>query len=330
VAVNFPDAPVLNEMFAAAGREYVFNRPVWLFGPGGAMALDSLVPDNGLQGVATAVKLIGENFRSNSQVLVDGVSVPFAYVSPSELRVSITGVQGGPGSATVQVVGDTASDILTYDFIIVTVTSVAPITATMNEPIVVTVRGTDFSAGTQIIIAGAAVPTTFVSATELTANYTPPYHVPATQPPPAVPCSVNVTNAQTPDFSISLTDPRFTIRSCYPDYWSEWVPVNQIEVWGWGLISDQSVCYLDGDAKITRMQFNINDSEYILIFDMENWPANDGYYPLQVLNTGGHWSQGSFDYYVERIGLSDPAVPEPAPTSQKPANVRRPAVQRRR
>jgi hypothetical protein len=174
----------------------------------------------------------------------------------------------------------------------------------MNEPVALTVRGANFVSGDQIVCAGVSYPATFVSASELTATVTPPYFPWTTEPPPPVPCPINVKPTLSGNQSISLTEPRFKIRSMYPDYYSEWVPLeHDVEVWGWGLLDDQSVVYVDGQAAGTRCVLNAVGTEFILIFDIEPVrPPNDKTVEIKVLNKGIHWSVNTWGYWVERIG----------------------------
>lgn len=54
-----------------------------------------------------------------------------------------------------------------------TISTLAPATGVVGTPVSVTVTGTNFVSGSVVEVNGAAAPTTFVSATQLTASYTP-------------------------------------------------------------------------------------------------------------------------------------------------------------
>lgn len=277
--------------------------------------ITAVSPTQSNQGVAFLLTVTGTDFWSATQITINGAAVATTFVNGTTLTTQVAAQPIGPAaSLTVNVksgviLGTNPNQTVTLIDTRTTFTGVSPVAGVQNEAMALTATGTYFTASSQITINGAAIPTTFVSATQLTASYTCPYFAPQELGP--VDFKVNVTGSISPDSNVNCIDPRFKIRSCYPDYWSEWIPVNQIEVWGWGPISDQCVCYLGGDAKITRMQLNAVGTEFILIFDMENWPGSDGYYQVQVLNPGGHWSADNWQFWVERIGLSEtgPAGP---------------------
>ena len=54
-----------------------------------------------------------------------------------------------------------------------TIGSLTPATGVVGTPVTVTVAGTNFVSGSTVEVNGAAAPTIFVSATQLTASYTP-------------------------------------------------------------------------------------------------------------------------------------------------------------
>ena len=126
---------------------------------------------------------------------------------------------------------------------------------------------------------------------------------------PPVPCPVNVKPTLSGNQSISLTEPRFKIRSTYPDYYSEWTPnVNHIEVWGWGVFADDTVVYIDRmggagpEPRSTWIDPNVVGTELILVFDINPAPEYDAMTKLTVLNKGIHWSVNAWDFWVEDIG----------------------------
>jgi hypothetical protein len=186
-------------------------------------------------------------------------------------------------------------------------TSVSPLAGVQNEAVTLTVRGSTFKPADRITINSAAVATTYVSDTELTTNYTCPYF--AATELGQVDISVSVTDTLSPPLIVNFIDPRFKIRSTYPDYYSEWTPnVNHIEVWGWGLMAADSVVYIDRNGgagpepRSTWIDPNAVGTELILVFDINPAPEYDTTAKLTVLNKGIHWSAGSWDFWCEDIG----------------------------
>jgi hypothetical protein len=84
--------------------------------------------------------------------------------------------------------------------------------------------------------------------------------------------------------------------------------VNHIEVWGWGIMGDDSVVYIDRNGgagpepRSTWIDPNLVGTELILVFDINPAPEYDTTAKLTVLNKNRHWSAGSFDFWCEDIG----------------------------
>lgn len=269
--------------------------------------LTAIAPTTGVQGQAPiTIALTGTLFRADSEVYVDNILVPFTFVSETSITgVTLTAPPKGNSKITsaVRVANDGASSsVITFTWGRITVTDVSPSIGLMNEPLTLTVTGSNFTDGDEIVVAGVAWPTTVVSSTQLTAEVTPPYLTVQNPPVLSQPAMVNVTNSASPNLSMTLTETRFTIRSMYPDFFSNFVPLEyDVEIWGWGPLTDgYSVAYIYDEAAATQVVLNGVGTEFIIKFDIEPLrPAGDEWVTVRVLNGGKHWSTNSWSYYCD-------------------------------
>ena len=261
---------------------------------------------------ATAFTIRGQNFIAESVVFMDGVEAPtWAFVDATTMTCTVTPEAMTEADHPVLVrTGTLSSAAFPFTVSSSALSSISPNICTMNEPVTLTVRGSGFNAGSIVLLNGAEVPTTLVSDTQLTATVTCPYGAePTTWPAPPLPHSINVVGSNSPNLTLMANEPRCKIRSMYPDYYSSFFPLeHDVEVWCWGLISDQSVVYLDGKAGATKCELNGVGTEMILIFDIEPIrPPNDKWCDIQVLNGGLHWSFNTWSYYCDMdIGKGPP------------------------
>ena len=311
--IEFADTPTVGQRAFSGGASFAFDGVCWNRAPYASVpsaTLTSLVPNTGIQGAAAkSIQINGSGFLADSVVQADGVTIASTFVSATQLTATVPSLaRGGPTTQNIRVLNTDITGTFNSNNLPITydgprITSVSPNIGTMNEPVALTVRGVNFINGDQIVVAGTAYPATFVSATELRATVTPPYYPWTTEPPPPVPCPINVSPTLSGNQSITLTEPRFKIRSMYPDYYSSWTPnVNHIEVWGWGMMGDDSVVYFDGGPKNTWVDPNVVGTELILVFDINPPPGNDKYAEIKVLNKGIHWSVNSWSFWCEAIG----------------------------
>jgi hypothetical protein len=316
VGIDFPDTPTVGQHCFSGGASFMWTGVRWDRAPYVSVpsaTLTSLVPNTAIQGAAAkSIQINGSGFLADSVVQADGVTIASTFVSATQLTATVPSLaRGGPTTQNIRVLNTDITGTFPSNNLAITydgprVTSVSPNVGTMNEPVALTVRGANFVSGDQIVCAGVSYPATFVSASELTATVTPPYFPwPAVDGlPPPVPCPINVSPTLSGNQSISLTEPRFKIRSLYPDYYSSWTPnVNHFECWGWGVFADDTVIYADGVPKNTWIDANVSGGgELILVFDINPPPGNDKYVELKVLNKGIHWSINSWQLWCEAIG----------------------------
>jgi hypothetical protein len=310
VPLDFPTSPATGDRY----DRYHWSGIAWDCDPPRIVTVTSINPTSAVQNASVFTEIVrGQHFKPTSKVVYDGQEVTTTYIHSNELQFQLTPPTAASGktSGTINV-----SDATSANFVItfaappplpITVSGVSPLAGVQNEAVTLTVTGTNFLSGTQITINGLPVATTFVSASQLTTSYTSPYFNPTELG--SLNITVNVVGSTSSAITVNFVDPRFKIRSTYPDYYSEWTPnVNHIEVWGWGIMAADSVVYIDRmggagpEPRSTWIDPNIVGSELILVFDINPAPEYDAMTKLTVLNKGKHWSAGSWDFWVEDIG----------------------------
>jgi hypothetical protein len=118
-----------------------------------------------------------------------------------------------------------------------TVTAIDPVEELHGNPaFTLTVTGTRFAADSAILYNGAAVPTTFVSATSLTASITPPALGGAAS------ATVNVADATSPNFTITYK-PKPVVTDIIPDGAAQGTPAFTLRVIGTGFVSTSQILY---------------------------------------------------------------------------------------
>jgi hypothetical protein len=118
-----------------------------------------------------------------------------------------------------------------------TVTAIDPVEELHGNPaFTLTVTGTRFAADSAILYNAAAVPTTFVSETSLTAQITPPGLG------GAVSGSVNVADATTSDFTITYK-PKPVVTDIIPDGAAQGSAAFTLRVIGTGFVSTSQILY---------------------------------------------------------------------------------------
>lgn len=142
--------------------------------------LTSVAPDSITVGTSTDgvdVTLNGTNFPSTAQVNLGNDKIPASFMSPSQLKVRIPADKlKTTGMLRLTVMGKSAeSNALTFTVANPTSTSIATVTPAnvlvgVSDPVALKVTGTGFVAQSVVKFNGAALATTFTSATELSAS----------------------------------------------------------------------------------------------------------------------------------------------------------------
>lgn len=271
--------------------------------------ITAIAPTSSNQGVAFTLTVTGTGFVDGlTQVTLNGAAIATTFVSDTSLTAQVPAQAYGAGTTKAVNVsgpnpGTNPNQTLTFVDSRPVVTGISPLAGKQNEALTITATGTFFRADTPITVNGTAITTTFVSATQLTASYTSGYFNPDNLG--QLDISVNVTGSPSANTTINLADPRCKIKSCFPDYFSDWIPDWDVEVWCDGIIDTVSVVYIDGVAQSTELKANVVGTEFMLLTHFDLTPYdNDTYIYLTVLNDGKHWSAGApWAYWVERIGL---------------------------
>ena len=127
-------------------------------------------------GPAFTLTVNGTGFANSSTVRWNGSALATTFVSATQLTAAVTAALiANPGNASVTVAnGDQTSNALTFTINSVTstptLTSISPSSATAGDPdTTITVSGVGFVSQTTVQWNGSALPTTFNSATQVTA-----------------------------------------------------------------------------------------------------------------------------------------------------------------
>jgi hypothetical protein len=137
-------------------------------------AIGSLSPSSATAGGSDfTLTVSGSGFAAGAVVQWNGTELTTAFVSSSELTATVTAsLIATAGSATVTVLeGGVTSNSATFTIAALTITSLSPNTATAGQAgLTLIVNGTGFVSGAVVQWNGAALSTTFVGATQLTAQ----------------------------------------------------------------------------------------------------------------------------------------------------------------
>ena len=144
----------------------------------GPLSLTSLSPNSATAGGAVFTLTVnGSGFVSGTTVQWNGSALPTTFVSGSQLTASVVATligSQGTASVTVQNSGGTASSPLTFTISqagTISLSSLSPNSATLGgAAFTLTVSGSGFVSGTTVQWNGSALPTTYVSASQLTAS----------------------------------------------------------------------------------------------------------------------------------------------------------------
>ncbi len=141
-------------------------------------SLSSLSPNSATAGgAAFTLTVNGSGFVSGSTVQWNGSALPTTYVSASQLTASVSAsfiASQGTANVTVQNSGGAASSPLTFTInqpVAPSLSSLSPNSAAAGaSAFTLTVNGSGFVSGSTVQWNGSALPTTYVSASQLTAS----------------------------------------------------------------------------------------------------------------------------------------------------------------
>ena len=169
-------------------RAAMHGRGVWdlNLGPGPntpAFEISKLSPFTAnAPGAATTLTVTGTGFTNGSQVFWGGNARTTSFVSSTQLTAQITAADLSGGAVVQVTVQDTTqtpntTNALPFTVIgqVPTIASSAPASAPVNSAATtITVTGTNFGSNSKVLmnpdVGGSAIPTTFVSSTQLTAT----------------------------------------------------------------------------------------------------------------------------------------------------------------
>ena len=145
----------------------------------GTPAITSVSPTSFTAGAgASSISVFGSGFNAASQVLWNGTPLSGTYFqSTNYLYATLpASLLAAPGNASITVNNPTASTPLSNTVQVAiasppapTLTSIAPLSGPVNTAFTATLNGTGFTAASIVSINGIALPTTFFSATQVTA-----------------------------------------------------------------------------------------------------------------------------------------------------------------
>lgn len=137
--------------------------------------LTLVVPSSITELVATTIAIRGNDFVQGAVVNIGGTDYPTSFVGVGELRVTLPNtIKAGTYPVQVTNPDKQQSNILNLTVVAAlpkpTITSINPTRVAAGVVSKVSVVGTNFVSGAQVQVGARLVPTTFVSATELTAE----------------------------------------------------------------------------------------------------------------------------------------------------------------
>ncbi len=157
-----------------------YGRGAWEGRPGNlTLMLNSISPTRATVGSpGLTLDVVGLQFATNATVDWNGTALPTTYVSATELKANVsTGDLSSSGTFNITVVnpapggGTSNAEVFTVNNPVPTLTSLSPSSVAVgSNALTITLTGTGFMSASVIQWAGAALATTYVSATKLTAS----------------------------------------------------------------------------------------------------------------------------------------------------------------
>jgi hypothetical protein len=197
------------------------------------------IPSTAVTGTATTIRVLGQNFTATCVAFLDNVAQTTSFVSATELTFTATGTVAKTSTITVKDGATTATGTCQFVWTLAPILTVTcpltPATAVVGTaPLQVTVNGTLFTNTCEVLLDGTAVPTTYVSATQLRGTIDPTAE---TARIATVGVRENATGTQAVttcpfEFTVVLVPP--VVTSVVPDYIGNWDQPKLVTVTGTG------------------------------------------------------------------------------------------------
>jgi hypothetical protein len=206
-----------------------------------------------LGGPAFTLTVTGSNFVAGATVFLGTTALPTTFMSPTQVTAAVPAnliQQPGPTQITVTNPGTAPSNAAPFTIVppAPTLTSVSPSTLTAGGPAVaITITGTNFLRGATAYLNGSALVTTFVSATQVTAQVTADL---IAQPGPTQITVANVSGPQSQPLALTVAPAVPVISSLSPSSATAGDPGFTLVVNGTGFLPGVSILW-NGTALTT-------------------------------------------------------------------------------
>lgn len=181
------------------------------------------IPSTAVVGAATTIRVLGQNFTNTCQVFLDNVGQTTTFVSATELTFQATGTIAKTSTITVKDGAATAQGtcqfVWTAAAILTMVCPVSPASAAVGSAsLPVTVNGTLFNAGCEVLLDGVPQVTTYVSPTQLRFTVNPAAETVRTAVVGVRDPVAGTQAVQTCPFDFTILVLQPTLTSIFPDY----------------------------------------------------------------------------------------------------------------
>jgi hypothetical protein len=186
---DFPTTPAVDDIYTPLpGISYQWDGVVWAYATTSTpIVIEQLIPGYLLAGGADReLRVTGIGFMQSSVIYLDGVATTnTVFVSTEEVRTLMAAsaeTLARPVAVTVRN-GTVESNALVFNYVLTpTLVSMAPPSISVSgAPLDVTLTGTNFVSGSIGYLNYQALPTVYVSATQLTVTVSPNMGTPGDQ-----------------------------------------------------------------------------------------------------------------------------------------------------
>ncbi|WP_263419180.1 beta strand repeat-containing protein [Terriglobus albidus] len=264
------------------------------------MSITSVAPKDIPAGSTTVTLTVtGTGFTASTQIVLNGVTETTSYISSTELRATISTAQLATGAILnlslkdgAKVIAADTSNNVQVSNPVPTVTTLSPGNILVGSAATdVTVSGTNFVSGVALSVNGSPRTTTYVSATQLTANLT------ANDFANATPLLLNVVNPQpgggaSGTIAFSVNNPAPTITSVSPNTGSAGSAATTVTITGSGFVAGTNLL-VNGAARPSTFVNNTSMKVVLSAADL----ASSGTLAIAAINAapgGGISSTSAF------------------------------------